>query len=119
MRRLRSRGPRDTSAQGPLLQRRRVHVAIELEVQPGRNRLDWQVVVPERNGVEKSCAPDVGLVVELDKAVLHPNAHTAGNLVFEPDARGPSVAPVIETEPVEQGRVVARRVDLRASPSTL
>src|SRR5262245_31017148 len=65
--------------------------------------------------------PVVGLIVQLDKAVLHSKAQVAGNLVFETDADSPTIAPVIEFEPIQRQRirVAAVQVDFRTSPSGL
>ena len=57
-------------------------------------------MVPERDRVCKSCAPIVGFAAELNKAVLQPKAHAATYLVFETEARCPSITPVVEREAI-------------------
>src|SRR5215475_8789546 len=90
-----------------------------LEIQPCGNRLELQVMVPQRDGQSLSCNSVIPVAIEVDKAVLYPEAHVAVDLVFEPCAQRPSVAPVVERKAVVDSRVAAGKINLCTSPSGL
>jgi hypothetical protein len=96
-----------------------VLIAIEMEVEPGSDRLDLYVVF---DNIDRCCECRSSVKVigaKVNEAVLHTEADVARHLVLKPSADGPSIVPIADGKAIRQCGIPPRHVDLGTSPSSL